>query len=326
MPEGENIITRIKEALKRTKHGAGQGVPDTTPKVEYAVSNRKYEEVLKGLRIPGDYFSSESRVLSVGEGLSDFASVLHQKGINIIALDPIYSLGKELFGKSVADTKKIIEERYSGRIRFIDYRFDEKAASGQLEEPLVAGDVYSMPFPDGSLTNILGYKIFEHVDLSRALPEMVRVLADGGEIRLGGVMLAANPKERKLLPGFLEFDSLSGSFYLVKANNIKEAFSKLSADNSLRLYVILDELHRRHWVRETGAYMAGVMIIRKDTVTPSYLPFFEGEEVFVGAGERYSFLGKMYEVDFSNFIPSQGPIYDGYYKLRISPKAKIAAN
>ena len=315
MTEGENFITRVKRAWGK-KTETGKDVKEEPPVSnnglveEFVVSNRKYEEVSRDLRLPENCFSPNSRVLSVGEGLSGFASKLKQEGIEIVALDPIYSMGRELFGKSIPDTEKIIQNRYKGRVKFVDYRF-EKIASDQPEEPLIAGSVHSMPFPDDTFTHVFGHRIFEHVDLSEVLPEMVRVLKKGGEIRLGGVMLSALAEEKKLLAGMYQYDGLSGGLHFESAKGMMEAFLALSRNKDLKMYVILDGLPHRSEVRETGSYIAGVIVIRKDNEIPKYTSFSEEERkqyYNVKTAQEDPCLGRIYEVNFSNFKK-------GYYEM-----------
>lgn len=278
------------------------------PETELIVSNREYEEVSSELRLSQDYFLPGSKVLSVGEGLSNFASTLSERGVDIIAVDPIYSLGNEIFEKSTSDTERVITQKYRRKVRFKDYRY-KGLASNRPKEPLVAGSVYELPFSDDSFTNVLGYRIFEHIDLSIALPEMARVLKKTGEIRLGGALLNAIPNEGKLLTGILQYDGSIGNFYFSCANKLKEAFLKLSGmGNLLKAYVVLDGLPGRSEVRNTGAYVAGTMIIRKDDVIPNCVPFPTEER------KQCPYLGEIYQVDFSRFVPSQD-YGGGYYQL-----------
>ena len=277
----------------------------TPPGIDYVISNRSHEFVYKSLRLSEENFFPQSRVLSIGEGLSDFSSKLHEKGIDVVAIDPLYAIGKNLFGKSIDETCEIVSRWYQGKVVFRDYRHEE-TISGIPKEPLVAGSVYSLPFPDKSFTHLFGHRIFEHLDLSRALPEMIRVLKDDGEIRLGGVQLSAFPKDEKLMTGTLQYNPDTSTFYYIPAKKIQETFFDLSTTQNLpNVYVVLDCLPRMAEVQNQGALVAGLMIIRKDDTVPTYTPISDGTSPF---------LGKMYKVDIANFASSPDD-NNGHYKL-----------
>ena len=277
----------------------------TPHSIDYVISNRSYEFIHNSFRLTENNFSPQSLALSIGEGLSDFASKLHQKGVKTIAIDPLYAIGKNLFGKSIDETCEIVRKWYEGKVVFRDYRHEETLPEIP-KEPLVAGSVYSLPFQERSFSHLFGHRIFEHLDLSKALPEMIRVLKDDGEIRLGGVQLSAFPKDKKLMTGTLQYNPDTNTFFYNQAKKIQEAFSDLSAtQNPPNIYVVLDCLPRMAEVQNKGALVAGLMIIRKDDTIPTYTPI---------PNETSPFLGKMYKVDITNFTSSPND-NNGYYKL-----------
>lgn len=52
--------------------------------------------------------------------------------------------------------------------------------------PLVQGDIYRLPFPDGSFDRAVSIYVFEHLDrLPECLDEVKRVLKKGGELLVG---------------------------------------------------------------------------------------------------------------------------------------------
>src|SRR5882672_618156 len=92
------------------------GVPSSGQN-NMTVTARSYEEVLFGLGIPDSYFTPGMRVLSVGEGLSDFSDRLSlEKGVDATAIDPIYSLGQKLFQSDPKEVSRVLEEAYSQRV------------------------------------------------------------------------------------------------------------------------------------------------------------------------------------------------------------------
>ena len=57
------------------------------------VSIRDYDQVRAGLRLPSSLLVPGGKVVSVGEGLTDFARTARDRfGTDITAVDPIYSV------------------------------------------------------------------------------------------------------------------------------------------------------------------------------------------------------------------------------------------
>lgn len=170
---------------------------NTTGAEQVKVTPREYAVVRQGLRLPGNYFSTGDKVLSVGEGLSDFARKLHENyDVNVISVDPIYALGLKLFHKDPMVVERILTEAYGTYVELMSadgwgVNYSERLP---LPDPkrVIAGSVYKLGFPDNSFSKILSYRMFEHIDFALALPELLRLLKENGEIRMGGLRLHAD--------------------------------------------------------------------------------------------------------------------------------------
>ena len=230
------------------------------------VTDRLYKDVRDGLRLPDNYFrGANGVVLSVGEGLSDFAKVLQSKNkhIEVFAVDPIYELGGSLFDKTKRK-ENALNQAYG------EYVNSLLVGDSTLPDPhrVAANSVYKLCFPDKTFTNILSHRAFEHIDFSRALPELLRVLKPGGEIRMGGLSLYYDMDSELLDTHYLEmFNSCEGQWRIHPG--LSNSLDILTSNKQLTTYVLVDS-YPKYKVREHYPQIGtgSLLIIRNDRQVP----------------------------------------------------------
>jgi len=155
------------------------------------VTLRSFKEVVYQLALPIETIRSGDKVLSVGEGLSNFSrTLMAETGAMVIAADAGYSLfspkdtPEQARAKIEAGGQKVVigNNLFSSDL---DNTLAPPQKEGE-EQLSVAANVYELPFDDNSIDQIVSTHLLEHIDFSRALPEMLRVLKTNGEIRFGG--------------------------------------------------------------------------------------------------------------------------------------------
>src|SRR5574341_2459031 len=168
------------------------------PSDELVVTDRGMLTVLKDLSCDTDFFR-DKKVLSVGEGLSGFANGLAEKGIDVTAVDPIYENAELLSSAAPKDYESLGKD-----VSFKSYRVpgEEYNPPNRDKIKIIAASSVALPFKNDEFDVVVANRVYEHVDMSQVLPEMIRVLKDpDGELRLGGVMLHCIPREGKLISG-----------------------------------------------------------------------------------------------------------------------------
>jgi len=252
-----------------------------TPNETVIVTSRSYEEVMTDLHIPESYFTPGQRVLSVGEGTSSFARTLREKGVDCIAVDIIYALGNKLF-----DSKTKIEAEDELNLvshKRIQYRGDQKMAGvadsinlnqeGPEIDQMVAADTAKLPFPDNTFDVVVADYLTLYVDLEKTIPELIRVLKPGGEIRLGGVGLRILLKHKIIDENFY---GNGHNKYFSPACKMSEAFSWLGQQENITVWALLDNYvsgyskscdYNGIFRKEIGEvpYSSGTIIIKKDS-------------------------------------------------------------
>ncbi|GEM_PF-2596474 len=229
---------------------------------EIVVSARDYEHVLSGLMMPEEYFLPGAKIVSVGEGLSSFISELNQKfDVEGIAFDPMYQHGPK---------KEIQKQLTEGQMVYAHLREDKETDSekGPAENEMVAGSVYDFPFKDRSLDLVIASYIAEHINLKRALPEMVRALKVGGEIRFSAAHFDIDPNEKIFLPFKTEYDGYEGTTFPSQTKDASEAIKWALKQQGLSLYVVTNGYNHRSEVRSEGLINSGLFIVRKDSKAP----------------------------------------------------------
>ncbi len=245
---------------------------------EIIVTTREYQQVLGGLKLPDDYFLGGEKVLCVGEGLSDFARKLQEeKRVEVLSVDPIYELGVRVLQQDPHLVKQALEEYYKGKVLLAD---NEGIRSLLIKIPqlnpkiIIAGSVYELPFVSQSFNSILSFKLFEHLDFPQSLPELLRVLGPHGEIRMGGLNLNCDTKNRVISNQTIEiydFIQLDKPLHPGLGNTLEI----LAQNNCISTYVLIDEYPRKK-IREIypDLLLGTVLIIRND----DHLPKIEFKE------------------------------------------------
>lgn len=252
---------------------------------------RPFEFVELASRLPEGYFAPGMKVLSIGEGLSGFAKGLHdQFQVDVVAADPIYSLGDKVVGRSPDETKKAIKAEWGGLINFNPFESKELGSSMQNEvlpqidkSKLVAASVYELPFRNEHFDKIISHRLVEHIDLAKALPELLRVLKPDGEIRMAGVQMFAIPEQFRLLKSGLRAVEGGGPWRSIVEEvirgNIPQTFEWLVGNPGVKTYVVFDRLPRIHVSlldnNMRGVCNAGIMVFRKDNITPAKPPSYD---------------------------------------------------
>lgn len=94
-----------------------------------------------------------SRVLDLGAGTGKLTRLLRDRGLDVLAVEPSAGMREQL-ARAVPDV------------------------------PLHAGSAEEIPLADGSVNAVLVAQAWHWVDLSRAVPEVARVLVPGGRLGL----------------------------------------------------------------------------------------------------------------------------------------------
>lgn len=98
------------------------------------VSQRAYNVVREVLSYPDSELIS-GKILSVGEGFSDFARELHDLlGTDVIAIDPIYELGPAIFTKTKVEIRAIFKRVYGNGLLFNPIKDELGFKSGRLDQ------------------------------------------------------------------------------------------------------------------------------------------------------------------------------------------------
>lgn len=265
------------------------------------VSYRRYDNIWPGYMFPGDYLTPEMQILCVGEGLSGFSKELSKKtGASVIAIDPIYELGKSILGKTPDQLRRALKGRY-GEYVGLNQRSGDDIVIGPDPKKILAASIYGAPFVDGHLDIVLAHRLIEHIDFSLALPEMLRVLKPNGEIRLGGVLLSLlssendSVDERRLYSGVVGYNGSEGGYIFWEMFGFSRAMKWLSKQEKFNAFVASSVTPSRSEVRDLGGTVAGTMIIRKDEVQPD---IYGGALLRIepGAVREGRFGGKTYKV------------------------------
>ena len=290
------------------KHNATQEHP-------VFVSAETYEKVVEEARLPMSYQTPNSTVLSVGEGLSNFTKRLQQKGVRAYALDPIYSLGATLFQHEQPSTvDQSLLNRFGGLVRF-NRRWLHTDRKIDLPDPstVIAGSVYDLPFQNNSFDLIIANRVYQHIDLAAALPELVRVMKPHGEIRISGALLHAQPEQRKLFPLGFTFSDNFRQYQPVSGIRVNEAMEWLGSEQDLSSYTVLNGIPKNDELCEYhGMYSAGILIIRKDDQTPKILPY-ANEPIRVPTYNPFPYIGSRFRVIPS--VSGKHQVFGSYYSL-----------
>ncbi|MDO8523477.1 MAG: class I SAM-dependent methyltransferase [bacterium] len=144
-------------------------------------TDRPLEFYRQFLNINPEYYDSKS-ILNIGAGRSDLAQELKEKNIEprlLVNLDLAY----KNVGESVGPLSYLIGKSFNGE---------------DVPKEGVAGDMKILPFKDQSMDSIfflwsLGW--LKEKDRPQAISEALRVVRDGGEIKIYPVSLPRHAKE-----------------------------------------------------------------------------------------------------------------------------------
>lgn len=240
------------------------------------VSARSFEVIKKVLAYPESELK-KGKVLSIGEGLSDYACKLHQQmGVDAIAIDPIYELGLEIFTTDKDKIKKLLTEKYGKRVIFNPLR-DEigfpSAEQTKVQPPnqgkIMAASVYELPFKSEAFTHIVLYRTIQHLEPKDALPEMIRVIKPDGEIRMGGLPIEASIFRGELYPGQFKLKrGMEGNEFRPYGSFLKPMMEYLAKNPELRAYIIVDVLNSQGDKIWQDLVSPRSLVIRKDGNLP----------------------------------------------------------
>jgi ubiquinone/menaquinone biosynthesis C-methylase UbiE len=272
---------------------------NTNKNEEVIVTGREYAQVTESLHLPDSYLAKGKQILSVGEGLSDFAKQLRQRyGVMAIAVDPIYLAGKSLFNNNPERVRPILN-RLEGISYRPEYAHDREKNPLTDRKKVVAGSVYELPFMPNSFDLVCSNRVFEHTNLLLQLPELISVLKEGGEIRLAGCWFDLLPQISKLHPYYTKYHGMHG-FYRYMGKDADKGLDWLISQSGISSYIFTTELPKRSEVRHEGIYNGDILIIRKDEVLPSFIPVEEEEKHRKEYGKDvpryYPDLGRLFKI------------------------------
>lgn len=245
---------------------------------------RSYEDVRQALYLPETMIRKKHFVISLGEGMSDFADNLAQKtGARVLAVDPLYELGDEILVRNEKELRKRVEARYNHRITVSNIAEHRILASMNPEPPMrkkenmVAGSVYELPFPSQSVDYIFAHRLFEHIDFPRALPELLRVIRPRGEIRFSGLgMYVFRHEHPPSLSQYILEEKSDKRYYWTPHPGWKEQLECLSFHSQVQTTIVSSEEEKSPLFRDLPELAPEIefgraIILRQD----QYLPWME---------------------------------------------------
>ncbi len=247
---------------------------------EVPVTHRAYKQVLEELRLPPDSLGQNKKVLSIGEGLSDFVIQLRKAGIDAIAMDPIYNFDIEDTSDHQKPISELVNRNDPQKAKFLDLGNANILSAEDFirEGKLVAGSVYHTPFKDGSFDFVLLTRVLEHIYLDKALPEVIRVINEQGEVRFSNAHDFTIWGTKKLLMPAdlnLQYDGYSGEWE--SRQGLKEGIEYLLR-MGLSCYITASEFtsgKKKRLVKdihdEQEFHNGGQLVIRKDDQWPQFV-------------------------------------------------------
>jgi SAM-dependent methyltransferase len=226
------------------------------------VTVRDYDQVRRHLFISHEDFTPGAKVLSIGEGFSEYSTGLRGRGVDAIAMDPVYLHGSS-YERFSDDEERLRLDIYSQDRRYPPF-FDEKTYSSPESLPqnkILVGSVFEIPFADKTFDNVISNKVHEHInDFRTAILESARVMKDSGEVRWGGMLLNADLEYNSV---YCRYWRSQEEYYYgdkEKTENFREAIEELG-NKGYNIYFVSDGFVRSFNVM-------GLMIIRRDNKIP----------------------------------------------------------
>jgi SAM-dependent methyltransferase len=255
------------------------------------VTGRGYEDLKKLYLIDERrYLRPSTTWLSVGEGLSDYASKTRKKsGVVFVAIDPIYKIGSKILQKDPEKVKTAVKETL-GEVLYADNSENPivKSPDGTphktkrefpLSEPdwLVAGNGFNLPFKGKSFDFIVSSFLLEHSNYQKLLPELLRVLKNDGEIRSYGCRFNIFT-DRKIAIASKEFkveriNKFEYQGYWSPIPGFPSTFNltKIKGFRSVNSYLVIDEYPGNREKRfHPDLRIARMIVHRKDDKRPTF--------------------------------------------------------
>ncbi len=267
------------------------------------VTGREYETVWKELYLTEASFRKGTKVLSIGEGLSDFAHCLHQRlGTIATPVDPIYACGPQLFNHDPRVVHDVLRRSLGERYSFSTLGLRDPSRV-PLPDPstVVTADVYHTKFPDKSVDMVVAHQLAEYIDIDQAVQEMRRIVRlDNGEIRFGGVPVFSIPEQKRLLSFIWKRnEEEEGELEQEEAlDGLEVMMENLRSRSDASLYVLAD--HKR---RGGGGFLLSSL-----TLTPLIIIRFDDRKPLINNPEDPS--QTLYKV---NLIPRQDENTEPHY-------------
>jgi len=280
------------------------------------VTERTYEQYIGKLHIPEEYLKNRGVIVDIGAGFANFAQKVNERfgetGTKAYAIDPVYTFFNgdfEEFEKSLdgsglfldfgygrtSQEGKGLEEVKQEMKRLYDEFYREATQSGCY----IAGSHQNLPFKNESVDLIVGNNSILRFNnreiVIRALNEIVRILKQSGEARIG--------------PTYFDWDKERNELALVKYGTMTKqdiedqertgklidrvmffVFKNLQAQG-IKTYVGIDRN------KETGQTVVQNFILRKD----EKIPEMNTDDPFFHELRRINFA----ESDDQFFIPSE---------------------
>lgn len=258
--------------------------------LESIVTDRTYTEVIDGLSIPENLFEGK-KTLSIGEGLSDFANGLADNGFDIVAVDRIYHLGDKVLNKTKPNEYTLLDKNTS----FKSYKLSDNKHFDPPNKSKVnigAADANALPFDDGRFQLVVSNRLFEHINMSKALPEMLRVLdSNNGEVRMGDSLLHCIPVENILTDG--SWEKLTYDYEFIRKRGFKKSLEYLS-DNQpdVSFYIVVGILPRSSQINDFAQLVKTLIFVKGDKV-PEITSHIKGDN-------ENMYSGRLYKVDINS--------------------------
>lgn len=170
------------------------------------VSERTYQQYLSKLHIPERMLENRGIIVDIGAGFAEFVQKVNERfgntGTKAYAVDPVYTFfdgnfekfeqsleGSGLFlefgyGRT-SEKEKGLEEIKQDMKRLYDEFYKEATQSGSY----IAGSHQKLPFQDESVDLVVGnnsiLRFHDRKIVIRALHEIIRILKQDGEARIG---------------------------------------------------------------------------------------------------------------------------------------------
>jgi|GEM_PF-6686812 len=189
------------------------------PKESIDITGRNSEIVIEELSLDLNAQPHGANVLILGEGFSDFGVKLQEQrqDLSILVADQLYAYVHP------TDSPDVIKQKLKsvGINAYVSQTSaladaSKKVSSSEKQPMYVAADIYKLPLADASIDVVYLNHVLEHIAFDKALPELVRVLKQRGEIRFGGTPFTISNQDGilKMYLGLLKNDLYDGTILI----------------------------------------------------------------------------------------------------------------